>query len=259
LIERPYDAVRAREKPEIPVDEARRANPFLHSTAAEGGWRIVIIDGAEAMNTAAANAILKLLEEPPPKCLILLISHQPGAVMPTIRSRCSRLALSPVDAKATEQYLNQWFRNTNLEERALASAIAPGQPGAIAEWLRIGVGVWHAMIVSLLEQYPKICRRAAQEAAELIGRADDTVFRGVQTLLKLVLERITRRAAGVPTVDWGDGERLASIAARAPLDTWICLWENTCSRLDRIGYANLDRVAGLIDVIDCWSPDRVDA
>ena len=259
VIERPYDAARAREKPEIPVDEARRASPFLRSTAAEGDWRIVIIDGAEAMNTAAANAILKLLEEPPPKCLILLISHQLGAVMPTIRSRCNRLALSPVDTTATERYLDQWFQNISHEERSFACAIAPGRPGAIGAWLHIGVGEWHAMMVSLLEQYPRVGRRAVLEAAELIGRADDAVFHGVQTLLKLLLERITRCAAGAPVMDWGDGERLASIAARAPLDTWIRLWENTCSKLDRIGYANLDRVTGLIDVIDCWSPDRADA
>ena len=69
---------------------------FLRLTPAEGGWRVVIVDGADAMNRNAANALLKILEEPPQRAVLLLVSDNPGRLLPTIRSRCRRLALQPL-------------------------------------------------------------------------------------------------------------------------------------------------------------------
>ena len=69
---------------------------FLALTPAMGGWRIVIVDAADEMNRNAANAILKLLEEPPARALVILVSHNPGRLLPTIRSRCRQLPLRPL-------------------------------------------------------------------------------------------------------------------------------------------------------------------
>jgi DNA polymerase-3 subunit delta' len=77
----------------IPVDMVRKTIGFFGSTAGEGGWRVCIVDSADEMNAAGANALLKILEEPPAKSLLLVVSHAPGRLLPTIRSRCRRLAL----------------------------------------------------------------------------------------------------------------------------------------------------------------------
>src|SRR5437016_8213797 len=83
----------------IQVDDVRRTIGFFGSTAGEGGWRVCIVDSADELNAAGANALLKILEEPPAKALLIVVSHAPGRLLPTIRSRCRRLALRPLAAE----------------------------------------------------------------------------------------------------------------------------------------------------------------
>ncbi len=80
---------------ELPVDEIRRLAGFFGMTSGAGGWRVAIVDPADDMNENAANALLKQLEEPPQNAMLLLLSHRPGRLLPTIRSRCRRLELRP--------------------------------------------------------------------------------------------------------------------------------------------------------------------
>ncbi len=83
----------------ITVDQVRRTVSFFGSTAGEGGWRVCIVDTADELQyPEASNALLKMLEEPPARSLFLLVSHSPGRLLPTIRSRCRRLILAPLDA-----------------------------------------------------------------------------------------------------------------------------------------------------------------
>lgn len=84
---------------EISVDQARKVGHFLRQSPAIPGWRVVIIDAASELNRNAANSLLKALEEPPAKTLLLLIAHSLGQVLPTIRSRCCQLSLQPLDLK----------------------------------------------------------------------------------------------------------------------------------------------------------------
>src|SRR5690606_35641741 len=81
----------------ITVEEIRRLSRFLSMTSFDGGYRVVIVDPAEDMNTSAANALLKSLEEPPPRTIFILITHSPGRLLPTIRSRCQTMRLQPLD------------------------------------------------------------------------------------------------------------------------------------------------------------------
>ncbi|MBS0982714.1 DNA polymerase III subunit delta' [Gluconobacter cerinus] len=95
-ISRAVDEKKGRLRGEITAADVRPVQSFLHHTATEGGWRVVIVDGAEYLNRFAANALLKILEEPPPKAILLLTTASPGRLLPTIRSRCRALALSPL-------------------------------------------------------------------------------------------------------------------------------------------------------------------
>lgn len=93
---RPYDEKTKKFKTVLAVSEVRGAAKFLGLTAPDGGWRVVIVDPADDLNVSAANALLKNLEEPPPRTIFILVAHQPGALLPTIRSRTQIIRLSPL-------------------------------------------------------------------------------------------------------------------------------------------------------------------
>lgn len=97
VIDRPFDAKNKKFKTEITVDEVRKTVKFFGSTAGEKTWRVCIVDPADDLNSNAANALLKILEEPPERTVFFLISHAPGRLLPTIRSRCRRLTVSPLE------------------------------------------------------------------------------------------------------------------------------------------------------------------
>jgi len=102
---RPWDDRNKRFKAELTVDEVRRVVPFLGSTAAGGGWRIVIVDAVDDLNVNAANALLKSLEEPPRRTVFVLVAHVSGRVLPTIRSRCRAIRLRPLPTAAVRAAL----------------------------------------------------------------------------------------------------------------------------------------------------------
>lgn len=98
-LKRPVDEKTGKIKSAITIDEVRKAGRFFSQTNGTGNWRVVIVDAADDMNRSAANAILKILEEPPKKSIFLLISHAPGSLLPTIRSRCLPLRLNALSDK----------------------------------------------------------------------------------------------------------------------------------------------------------------
>lgn len=106
-LRRPWDMKAKRFKRDLPVDEVRRTTSFFGSTAAGGNWRVCIVDAADDMNASAANALLKILEEPPERSLFILLSHNPGRLLPTIRSRCRRLELRKLDEVTIENALTE--------------------------------------------------------------------------------------------------------------------------------------------------------
>lgn len=108
-LKRPYDPKRKGKdkiKQDLTVDEIRRTVPFFGSTGSEGSWRICIVDAADDMNANAANALLKILEEPPRNSLFLVIAHSPGRLLPTIRSRCRTLRLHELSERQVGEGLS---------------------------------------------------------------------------------------------------------------------------------------------------------
>jgi DNA polymerase-3 subunit delta' len=132
-IERRFDPKTGRVKTEIAVDDVRRAGEFFGYTAGAGGWRICVVDSADDLNAESANALLKTLEEPPEKSLLILVSHQPGSLLPTIRSRCIRIGLEPLSLEDTVRILAEIRPGQdNLEGGAV---LARGSPGRALELL----------------------------------------------------------------------------------------------------------------------------
>ena len=131
VLERQLNDAKPRKlKAEISVEDARSLSGFLARTAS-GGWRVVIIDAADDLNAESANAILKLVEEPPPHVLIFLISHQPGKLLRTLKSRCLRLPFERLSDLDCSHIINvlPMDQKPEREEMQAALAHAQGRPG----------------------------------------------------------------------------------------------------------------------------------
>ena len=113
----------------IKIDEVRSINEFMSKKSAQDGWRIVIIDSIDDMNAAAANALLKILEEPPAKSMIMLISHNVGKLLPTIKSRCSKLVLKPLADNIVVSLLRRYRPNLSEKEIEGIAKISSGSIG----------------------------------------------------------------------------------------------------------------------------------
>lgn len=101
----------------IRIDDVRTVNEFLSKRSGNDGWRVVIVDSIDDMNSASANAILKVLEEPPYKTLMLLVSHNPNRLLPTIKSRCAKINLKPLPENIVASLLRRY--RPNLDEKTV--------------------------------------------------------------------------------------------------------------------------------------------
>ncbi|HZH45165.1 MAG TPA: DNA polymerase III subunit delta' [Roseococcus sp.] len=191
----------------IKVDEAREARRFLNLTAGEGGWRIVLMDEVEAMEAPAANTILKTLEEPPPRTVLLLVTSAPGRLLPTIRSRCRRLDLAPLDDAAMRAALRAYLPDA---DHAALATLAEGSPGRALE-LAEGEGVELARLAAAtLGRLPDAA--GAHALADRIAGRDAQAFAPFFALLDRQLSQAIRAAAR--------GESAPSWLAARPLAAW---------------------------------------
>lgn len=210
----------------IPVDEARKLTDFFSKSPASAPHRVAIIDAADDLNVNAANAVLKTLEEPPPRGVILLVSHSPGGLLPTIRSRCRRLTFNALPEADVVAFVGA--RTTANEEDAIRLArMSKGAPGkALALALAGAVGVDDAA-KELLQSMPAIDEALAQALADR--------FRGGEgaAQFSLLFERLAERVHAHVV-------RLAS-EGYGGLDRWASAWE-MLQRLPReVEAVNLDR------------------
>lgn len=113
----------------IKVEDVRDVVSFLSKKSFNDNWRVVIVDSADDLNTSSANALLKILEEPPLKSILLLISHNPGKLLPTIRSRCARLALKPLAENDVASLLRRYKPDLKEAEVQGLAKIAAGSIG----------------------------------------------------------------------------------------------------------------------------------
>lgn len=124
----------------IRVEDTRRITSFFGSTSAYGGWRVCIVDAVEDMNAASSNAILKLLEEPPARALFLLISHTPGRLLPTIRSRCRRLGMKALTEGEVAQALASLADDLPDLDRMQFAGAAETAQGSVGRALSLLLG-----------------------------------------------------------------------------------------------------------------------
>jgi DNA polymerase-3 subunit delta' len=246
VLRRPWDGRTKRLATGIPVDEVRRLRSFLGLTAEGGGWRVVIVDSADELNLNAANALLKSLEEPPPRALFLLVSAQPSRLLPTVRSRCRRLDLQPL----TDQHLRQ-----AAEAAMRAAEVDPPGP---EQWLQLerlaegsvrmalqlangGVDL-HQRIARIFSRLPEVDWPSAHALAD--GLATDAQEQRFETFFALFLDMLARlvrlRASGT---GGAEAELAARLIPATRLAVWAGLWQAIVADKADADELNLDRKA----------------
>jgi DNA polymerase-3 subunit delta' len=175
LIRRPYNDKTGKLKGEIPVEEARRAPEFFSKSASGKGWRVCIVDSADELNVNSANALLKTLEEPPQRGLLILIVNTPGRLLPTIRSRCRRLILRAPSIEATTQWLMDRHQ-MSADEAQRAAMLAQGAPGRALALAETDAPALMATIDTALSGLPRLDRAAiAQIAASATRKGGEQI------------------------------------------------------------------------------------
>ena len=235
-LSRPVDEKTGKVRAAITVDEVRRAGKFFAQTSGTGNWRIVIIDPADDLNRNAANAILKILEEPPRNALFLVLTHAPGKLLPTIRSRCLPLSLAPLSGEDLTQALD-----------SLGVALPPAQAdrvlaaagGSVATALKlINYGGF-----DILEAFRAIVEGAGASRKDVHKLADVLAAKDGDTLYDFfcsqAIEHVAAQAkASALRGDIVRAERMARLAS---------------SLTEKIGIAaayNLDRKQTVIELLD---------
>jgi DNA polymerase-3 subunit delta' len=244
-IERSINPKTGKLRQEIVVEDVRRLWSFLSLTTAAGEWRVVIVDTVDEMNRNAANALLKGLEEPPANTLFLLVSHAPGRLLPTIRSRCRRLELAPLPEATVVALLGR--HAPDLPERDAADLARLSQ-GSIGEALALseagGLALYRDMVVLLggLDRLDikalhglgaKLGRPGAEESFRMLGRLVDRWLAG------MLLGQA--RGAAPPEIVEGEGEVARRLWARGGLANWLEVWEKVTRLFSQAERANLDR------------------
>jgi DNA polymerase III subunit delta' len=252
LLRRAWDDSARKLKSMITVDEVRKMKSYFALSAADGGRRVAIIDAVDDMNIQAANALLKLLEEPPPNVILLLVSHQPSKLLPTIRSRCRELRLSPLAA-------------ADMATALAVTEDAPSDPvplaelsgGSVGEAVRIlnldGLKLY-AGIVSLFATLPRLDRSRALALSELgAGRGNEEKFDLLLMLIDLFLARMAR--AGTlgycpPEAAKGEAELIARLSPTPDAARhWADLAQGLANRARKGRAVNLDPAALLMDMV----------
>lgn len=208
----------------LPVGEIRKLTGFFGLTSGAGGWRVAIIDTADEMNDAAANALLKMLEEPPAHSMLLLLANAPGRLLPTIRSRCQRLQLRPLPAADLDQALESRMPQLSGDQRAALVRLAGGSLGLA---LRLAGSDGLAL---------------ARDADEVIEQARHPDFAALMALA----DRVARMADGLG--NFGDvlvltlGQRIRDRArdGDANLKPWIDARERLTGLFARAGALHLE-------------------
>jgi DNA polymerase-3 subunit delta' len=211
----------------IPVDEARRLPEFFSKAPAIAAFRVAIIDAADDLNVNAANAVLKTLEEPSGRGVLFLVSHSPGRLLPTIRSRCRRLAFAPWSEPDLIGFINEHL-NLDADDAVRLARMSRGAPGRAVSLAARGALDIDRQVEGILERLP------TTDGPELLGLADS--FRGPEggPRFNLLLERFADRLQAAATARMETG-------ALAAADRWSDAWDRLIRLPDQVEALNLDR------------------
>jgi DNA polymerase III subunit delta' len=251
VLRRPYDQKAKRFAASIPVDEVRRLKGFLAHAADHNAYRVVIVDSADELNPNAANALLKSLEEPPARTVFLLVSSEPGRLLPTIRSRCRTLMLAALDAENLRKAVlaavasadveppgpQDWDKLVAISEGSVRQALSVASTGGLK---------LYGKVQTLVTSLPSIDWASVHSLGdELSGTAVTENFITFFDLLQGMLARLIR-AAATNTGAAADVTLARRLIAPASLPAWAELWDQVTRETPEVLQLNLDRKAHIL-------------
>ena len=222
--------------PEIAVEEVRKVSAFLRQSAPLPGWRALVIDGVEEMNRNAANALLKILEEPPQKTVFFLITHSLGQVLPTIRSRSCKVQLFPLADEELSPALSSHFPPAGL---ALAIAIAKGSIGRAMAFHQAGGATLFYQVTRALGEALTGNWRTAQALGNLFDKGNPS-HEFMLDLIAYALYRLIM-AAHLPSSEAPENLALRQLASLKPMSHWVDAYHRVSQFLYLASNRHLDR------------------
>ncbi|MEO0798008.1 MAG: DNA polymerase III subunit delta' [Pseudomonadota bacterium] len=245
LIRRVFDPKDKRFRTVINVDEVRRLRSFLSHTAGGGASRAVIVDAADDLNISAANALLKSLEEPPPRTLFFLVCNRPGSLLPTIRSRCRVLALSPLEADATLSAARAAAAAADppvardvMSALEALGASADGCPGRLLMLAQGGGQDVMAWVDRLFSGLPRVDWTQVHTLADSFSKTDQTAR--FNLFADMLLDQLSTAVQAKARAGAWPPAVLASLAE---------LWETTARAKAQVDRLNLDRKSFVLDTV----------
>lgn len=257
-VEREFDEKKNRFKGAVGIDPVRRIAPFMRMTASFNGWRIAIIDDADTMTNEAQNALLKILEEPPPQALLLLVCHRPGMMIPTIRSRCRLLHFQPLSLVDFSNLLRRQEAGLREADLAILYAIAGGSAGQGIRLLEEGGLEVIYKVTALLSQWPE------WDWPQIHGLADNMSKPGQEDSYQSFVDVLTwsassiararaRQQALIPPMDNSDIARLANAFS---LEGWLDISERLNAHFSSVDVSNLDKRQGILGAFTIFDEAR---
>jgi len=252
ILERTFNNETNSRKTSISVEEARAAGDFLHLTASDGGWRVLIIDSADELNLNAANALLKIVEEPPDNALMILTCHAQGSLLPTLRSRCNRIQMDRLKFEDLKNVFEQLSPDIDEDDLKALSYLSDGSPGR-ALTLAKGDGLnLYKELICLIRQLPNIETPLLHKFGDRISRrgAEDS-FRLAVELLVWWVSRLTLMSAKgepIPNVVAEENDCANRFATETKVDRWVEVWEKVSRLAGQTDRLNLDRKQVIINM-----------
>ena len=234
IIQRAPDPKTGDLRRDIVIDQARDIGHFFAMTTGEGAYRVVIIDAVDEMNANATNAILKNLEEPPPKSLFLLISHHPGKLLPTIRSRCQLLKCSPLSNAEYLKIMARELPDVAEETIIKLGEITDGSPALAIEYYAQGAHVFYDQLAAFFAELPNVEPKDVLAISKWMGSGNAAKAKW-PLFSTMVLQLIAERAKNQKSL--------------ADADFWASRWTETQEAFTATEKLSLDYSAVIISFL----------
>ena len=230
---------------DITIKQVRELGEFMSMTAALSDWRVAVIDSMDELNKEASNALLKMLEEPPPNTLFFLVSHAPGRLLPTIRSRCRLLHFDALEDGAMTSILEASAPGLSATERKRIVSMSFGSAGRALAFAGLGLAKLEEAAIAILRQGDPTNARRAELANELGKKASADRY---AAFLELAPSLIAREARGLKGASleraldaYARARELATVAPRVSLDPAATVFQIGGILADAAGPGSLKR------------------
>ena len=243
-IKRDFDQAKGKQAAALKVESLRKIEPFLRKTSSEGGWRIVIVDDADTMTRSAQNTILKILEEPPEHTLIILISHRPGMLIPTIHSRAQKVPFTSPGIEVMTQILKEKGQNLSEQDTETLFEISNGSIGTA---LKFQENDALDILKDILDHLDNALNGNIQKLHEfsttLSTPSQDKQYRMFVDILQWLMRKILfLKARGEKSLpDYLQSAVTQNIITNYPLERLLEICDSFKAHFERVEFSNLDR------------------